>query len=115
MQESGDVREALLKRDVLLVATAGLSLLNGMHFSPLFDPVLFFVHRLGPGFLGPILLLYLTSLIISLTTLLLAGVPAAIYERIRGLKESTPTSLGIWLAAVLLLTLPALLSAARGD
>ena len=34
-----DDRERLLKQDVLLVATAGLSLVNGMHFSPWFDPV----------------------------------------------------------------------------
>ena len=115
MHETGDEREKLLKRDVLLVATAGLALLNGMHFSPLFDPVLFFVHRMAPGFFGPLLLFYFNSLFISLTTLLLAGVPAAIYERLRGLTESTMVSLCIWLAAVILLTLPALLSAARGD
>jgi hypothetical protein len=115
MHETGDEREKLLKRDVLLVATAGLALLNGMHFSPLFDPVLFFVHRMAPSFFGPLLLFYFNSLLISLTTLLLAGVPAAIYERLRGLKESTMVSLCIWLAGVLLLTLPALLSVARGD
>jgi hypothetical protein len=100
---------------VLLVATAGLALLNGMHFSPLFDPVLFFVHRMAPSIFGPLLLFYFNSLLISLTTLLLAGVPAAIYERLRGLKESTMVSLCIWLAGVLVLTLPALLSVARGD
>ena len=32
-----DDRERLLKQDVMLVATAGLSLVNGMHFSPWFD------------------------------------------------------------------------------
>jgi hypothetical protein len=112
MQETADDREKLLKRDVLLVATAGLSLLNGMHFSPLFDPVLFFVHRMAPSFFGPLLLFYFNSLLISLTTLLLAGVPAALYERARGLKESTGMSLGIWLGGVLLLTLPSLLAAA---
>lgn len=112
MQQTGDEREGILKRDVLLVATAGLSLLNGMHFSPLFDPVLFFVHRLAPGFFGPILLFYFNSLLISLTTLLLAGIPAALYERVMGHKQSTPVSLGIWFLAALLLTLPSLLNAA---
>jgi ABC-type transport system involved in multi-copper enzyme maturation permease subunit len=112
MQETADDREKLLKRDVLLVATAGLSLLNGMHFSPLFDPVLFFVHRMAPSFFGPLLLFYFNSLLISLTTLLLAGVPAALSERVRGLKESTGMSLGIWLGGVLFLTLPSLLAAA---
>ncbi len=117
MAESGEEREATMQRDVLLVATAGLSLLNGMHFSPLFDPVFFLVRPFAPAFLSyaPVLLFYFTSLLISLTTLLLAGVPAAIYERVRGLKESSPGSLGIWLGAVILLTLPALLSAVRSD
>ena len=39
-------------------------------------------------------------------TLLIAGIPAAVYERIRGLKASTPVSLGIWLVATVLLSLP---------
>jgi hypothetical protein len=108
MQSSDEDREGILRRDVLLVATAGLALLNGMHFSPLFDPVLFLVHRMVPSFFGPLLLFYFTSLLISLTTLLLAGVPAAIYERARGLKESSAMSLGIWFAGCLLLTLPGL-------
>jgi hypothetical protein len=113
MSESGDERETLLKRDVLLVATAGLSLLNGMHFSPLFDPIFFLVRPFAPGFFSsmPMLLFYFTSLLISLTTLLLAGVPAALYERIRGLKDSTPVSLGIWFATTLILTLPGLMGA----
>jgi hypothetical protein len=36
-------------------------------------------------------------------TFLIGGVPAAIYERIRGLPQSTPVSLGIWLVATALL------------
>lgn len=111
MEQSADEREKLLKRDVLLVATAGLSLLNGMHFSPLFDPVLFFVQRLAPGFFGPILLFYFNSLLISITTLLIAGIPAAIYERVMGHKDSTAVSLGIWFIGTLLLTLPSLKNA----
>jgi hypothetical protein len=114
MSESGDEREATMQRDVLLVATAGLSLLNGMHFSPLFDPVFFLVRPFAPAFLSyaPVLLFYFTSLLISLVTLLLAGIPAAIYERARGLPHSTPVSLGIWLAAAFLLTMPGLMAVA---
>ena len=111
MAGSDAEREALLKRDVLLVATAGLSLLNGMHFSPLFDPIFFLIRPFAPGFFlyMPMLLFYFTSLLISLATLLLAGVPAALYERIRGLRESTPMSLGIWLIATIVLTIPAIM------
>jgi hypothetical protein len=45
-------------------------------------------------------------------TLLIAGIPAALYERFRGLQESNTTSLAIWLACTLLLALPSLLSMA---
>jgi hypothetical protein len=53
---------------------------------------------------------YLTSVVLSLLTVLLAGIPAAIYERIRGLRESTPVSLAIWFAAAVLLALPAIMN-----
>ena len=109
-----DDREQLLKRDVMLVATAGLSLVNGMHFSPWFDPVAILMKPFVAGtFLAsPLVFLYLTSIFISLMTLLLAGVPAALYERFKGERESTPTSLFIWFAATLLLSVHALMAAA---
>jgi len=110
--DRSDARQSLLKRAVLLVATVALSLLNGTHFSPLFDSVLFFVQRLAPGFLGPQLLFYFNSLLISLATLMIAGIPAAAYERVMGYKDSTPVSLGIWFIVTLLLTLPSLMNAA---
>jgi hypothetical protein len=105
-------REETMQRDVLLVATAAASLLNGMHFSPLFDPVLFLIRPfVAPVLASPIVLFYLTSIFISVMTLVIAGVPAALYERVRGLKESTPVSVGIWLGATLVLALPGLLGA----
>lgn len=103
-------REETMQRDVLLVTAAGASLLNGMHFSPLFDPVLFLLRPFVASIVvSPIVLFYLTSIFISVMTLLLAGIPAAIYERIRGLTESTPVSVGIWLVATLLLAVPGVL------
>jgi hypothetical protein len=109
-------RELMMKRDVTLVATAGLSLLNGMHFSPWFDPVAILMRPFLAGtFLGtPLVSLYITSVFISAMTLLIAGVPAAVFERFTGAKESTPTSLYIWLVATILLTAHALLAAAGG-
>jgi hypothetical protein len=109
-----DGRTELLQRDVLLVATAGASLLNGMHFSPYFDPVFILMKPFFAGTIlgSPIVLLYLTSLFISALTLLLAGVPAALYERFKGLRDSNTMSLGIWLAATVLLTAPSFIAAA---
>lgn len=105
-------RQETMQRDVLLVVAAGASLLNGMHFSPLFDPVLFLLRPFVASILAsPLVLFYFTSIFISVMTLLLAGIPAAIYERVRGHSESSPVSIGIWLVATLLLALPGILGA----
>ena len=105
-------REQIMQRDVLLVAAAAASLLNGMHFSPLFDPVFFLLRPfVAPVLSSPLVLFYLTSIFISVMTLVIAGIPAAIYERVRGHAESTPLSIGIWLVATLVLALPGILGA----
>jgi hypothetical protein len=102
-------RQQTMQRDVLLVATAATSLLNGQGFSPVFDPVFFLLRPFIAGtFLStPLVFFYLTSLFISLMTLLLAGVPAAIYERVRGHATSTPVSIGVWFLATAVLSFPA--------
>lgn len=108
-------RETLLKRDMLIVGILGMSILNGMHFSPWFD-LAFLITR--PFFQitfwisSPVLIFYFTSLMLSTLTVILAGVPAAIFERVTGRKETDAVSLGVWLVATILLTLPALLAAA---
>ena len=109
-----DHREQLMQRDVLLVTIAGASLLNGMHFSPYFDPVAILLRPFIAGTIlaTPIVALYLSSIFVSLMSLLIAGVPAALYERAKGLKDSTTISLGIWLGCLILITLPTFLSMA---
>jgi hypothetical protein len=101
----------LLRRDIWLLAIAGVALLNGSTYSPLFDSILYFMRPAGRVFFiaSPTVFYYLTSVVLSLLTVLLAGIPAAIYERFRGLRESTPLSLAIWLLAAVLLALPALM------
>lgn len=55
------------------------------------------------------LTLMFSSLMVSTATIILAGIPAAIYERVVGAKEdSSVASLWIWLAGTALLTLPAI-------
>jgi hypothetical protein len=103
-------RQDVMQRDVLLVATAGVSLANGMHFSPLFDPVFFLLRPfVAPILASPLVLFYLTSLLISMMTLALAGIPAALYERFRGQAESTPVSIGIWFVAAVIAGMPGIL------
>ncbi len=103
-----DERQTMMQRDVLLVAISGMSLLNGMHFSPYFDPVAVLMRPFLAGtLLGlPLVFLYLSSMFTSLMSLLLAGIPAAIYERVKGQTTSTPASLGVWFGALFLITLP---------
>mgnify|MGYP001401687539 CR=1 FL=1 len=92
-----------MQRDVLLVATAGVSLVNGMNWSPVVFPFYVLLNALFAGtFLTtPLVMTYLASLLASATTLVLGGVPAALYERATGLEESTPVSLAIWLAGTI--------------
>lgn len=104
-------RERFLKRHLLVAVTLGVAYGAGLDVSPAFDAVSFYLASFARGtrFFHPEVFYHLTSLAISVMTLLLAGVPAALYERARGLQQSTPASLLIWLAATLLLTLPVLL------
>jgi hypothetical protein len=94
-----DQREALLKRDGMLIGIAAASLINGMHFSPFFDPAFLLLRAFAPGFLSssPLLMFYFTSLLLSATALVLTGVPAALFERFTGRKDSDTISLAIWL------------------
>lgn len=108
-------RQDMMQRDVLLMVTAGISLINGMHTSPYFDPVFILLRPFAAGFFitSPLLLLYFTSLFVSLLTLVIGGVPAAIYERLRGQDRSTPVSIGIWAAGVTLIAAPSLFGLAE--
>lgn len=103
-----DERAALLRRDGMLLAIALVSLLNGMHFSPYFDPVFVLMRPFAPAFFisSPILLFYLTSLTISIFVVVLAGVPAALFERATGRTRSDVVSLGIWLIGTIIIGLP---------
>jgi hypothetical protein len=125
----------LLGHGVPLIGVAAIAAFNGSlpslvvdsvsYYSPVFDSVSYYVSTFARGSYaddalqsllrsGPQLYQSLTSVLISLMTLLLAGIPAAIYERIRGLKASTPVSLSIWLVAAALLSLPTFMSMLGG-
>jgi hypothetical protein len=104
----------LLLRGLVLAAAGGVAAANGLVSSPLFD---FAEYMMGVAMRGyplvtrGILYNYITPFAIAAMTLLIAGIPAALYERIRGLQTSTPVSLAIWLAATLLLALPTIMRA----
>jgi hypothetical protein len=94
-----------------LIGVGAIAVFNGTLFSPIFDSVFYYVDTFARGtlFYSPQLYLNVTSVFISLMTLLIAGIPAAVYERIRGHQSSTPVSLSIWLVTAVLLSLPTIL------
>jgi hypothetical protein len=99
-----------MDRNLYYVAIAFFGMINGL-FNQLFILfALIHVQILAPALLfgSPGLTLMFTSLMVSTATIILGGIPAAIYERWVGAKDdSTEVSLWIWLAGTALLTLPA--------
>ena len=103
----------ILIRGLLLGATIVVSSLNGTLYSPVYDSIayLLFLFLRGYAFATPVLLSHLASILIAIMTLLFAGISAALYERIRGLQQSTSASLSIWLVAAAALSVPTLMNA----
>ena len=93
----------------LFVLVLAVSLLNGL-ISPAVALLVILSPIWMPWFvpLSGETAFYGASMIVAFATLLLAGIPAALYERVTRAVETTPASAGIWLAAAILLTLPAL-------
>jgi hypothetical protein len=110
---------ALLTRALLVVATLACAIFNGFGGQvPVFesvDQLLGTTLRGYPYMTRAVIYAYVTPVAITLMTLAIAGIPAALYERIRGLKWSTAVSLAIWLAATVLLALPAIMRAFETD
>ena len=95
----------------LFIATLGVSLLNGF-ISPMTKLAFVLTPLWLPSFLPMTLevLFHAAVLFVAFGTLLLAGVPAALSERMAGKPESDRMSMLIWLGTALLLTVPGLLS-----
>ncbi len=93
----------------LLAITVAIAIFNGQKFSPAYD-VFFFSLRpfiAGTFLATPPTMFHFITLLIALLTLAIAGIPAALYERIRGHRRSTAVSLTLWLLATAALTYPA--------
>ena len=91
-----------------VIAIVLFATVNGI-FSPWLVGVFPFVFVLMPAFFLSSLsvLLFLSSILFATLTLIVGGIPAALYERWSGAKESNNISMWLWLAGVGLLTLPA--------
>jgi hypothetical protein len=93
------------------VGIAFFGMINGLFNQVLLLYALIHMQILAPALLfGSVpLTLMFASLMVSTATIIVGGIPAALYERYVGAKEdSTDTSLWIWLAATAILTIPAI-------
>jgi hypothetical protein len=100
-----------MDRNMYYVAIAFFGMVNGIFNQVWLLFALIHVQILAPALLfGSVpLTLIFSSLMVSTGTIILAGIPAALYEHFVGAKEdSTEVSMWIWLAGTALLTLPAI-------
>ena len=98
------------ERSFYYIGIAFFGMINGI-----FNPFFFFVFQISvylmaePLFGSTAAIAYFSSLMLSTATVILGGIPAALYERYVGAKEdSTIASLWVWLAGTAILTIPSI-------
>ena len=100
-----------MERSFYFIGIAFFGMINGLFNQTALLFSLIHVQILAPALLFgsvPLTLLF-SSLMVSTATIILAGIPAAIYERLTGAKDdSTAASLWIWLTGTAILALPAI-------
>lgn len=100
-----------MERNTYFVGIAFFGMINGIFNQTALLFALIHVQILAPSLLfgSTSLTLMFSSLMVSTATIIIAGIPAALYERFIGAKDdSTVTSIWIWLAGTAILTLPAI-------
>lgn len=99
-----------MDRNFYYLGIAFFGMVNGLFNQAVVPFAYLFARVLGPALLfgSESLTLLFASLMASTATIIVGGIPAAIYERVIGAKDdSTDASLWIWLAGTALLTLSA--------
>lgn len=100
-----------MEKNFYYIGIAFFGMINGLFNQIALLFALLHVQILAPTLLfgsTPLTLLF-SSLMVSTATIIIGGIPAAIYEHFIGAKDdSTVASLWIWLAGTALLTLPAI-------
>jgi hypothetical protein len=99
-----------MNRNLYYVAIAFFGMINGLFNQTWLLFALVPMQILAPALLFgnvPLTLMF-ASLMVSTATIILGGIPAAIYERATGAAETTEVSLWIWLAGAAILTIPAI-------
>ena len=98
----------MIDRHTLFLVVLGICVLNGI-FSPLLNIAIPIAAVLLPELFPRTVewVLFWSSVLLATGTLLVSGVPAALYERLVAKDPGAPASTWIWLAGAALLTLPA--------
>ena len=98
-----------MNRNFYFIGIAFFGMINGIFNQLALIFTLLYVQLLaGPLLFGSLsLTLMFASLMVSTATVILGGIPAAIFERVTGASESSNVSLWIWLAGTAILALPA--------
>lgn len=98
-----------MNRNFYFIGIAFFGMINGIFNQLWLIFTLLYVQPIaGPLLFGNLsLTLMFASLMVSTATVILGGIPAAIYERVTGASDSSNASLWIWLAGTALLALPA--------
>jgi hypothetical protein len=97
-----------------VVGIMAIAMINGL-FSPFFviTAQVMISAILPPLMLaGPAFVTFFASLLAATITIMLAGIPAALFEQMTGRMETDVRSYAIWLAAAALISFPALVRAA---
>jgi len=100
-----------MDRNLYYVGIAFFGMINGIFNQLALLFALIHVQILAPALLfGSVpLTLMFSSLMVATATIILGGIPAALYERFVGAKDdSTEASLWVWLAGTGILTIPAI-------
>jgi len=97
-----------MKPYTLFVLILGVCAVNGM-FSPFLRVAIPVVIALMPEWFPPSVswVLYFGAIFLATLTLVIGGIPAALYERLWEGEQFTGVSMYIWLAGCVLLTIPA--------
>jgi hypothetical protein len=98
-----------MDRQFLLLAVIGISMING-----LFSPFLVIARPIALVLMPEVFprtinwVFYFSSILVASATLLFAGVPAALTERLLVRNRDSDIPMIVWLIGVVLLSLPAL-------
>jgi hypothetical protein len=97
-----------MSKNAFIFTIMGFAIVSGL-FHPLMPAVVIFALQLmGDIFFGFLPLVFLfSSLMFATGCLILAGIPAALFERLTGRSETDEASYWIWLVGMALIALPA--------